>query len=138
MTTAHRTRLTTAAAFAACAALTLAGCADTKQPMPTVVRPQAKAEKGHDHAHDADAASAKENLAKLSPEDRALAEQQKNCVITDEPLGEMGVPVKIMVKDQPVFLCCKSCEKKALEDPDKTLAKVAELKAKPKAAEPAK
>jgi hypothetical protein len=38
-----------------------------------------------------------------------------------------------MVKDQPVFLCCKGCRRKALADPDKTLAKVAELKAKVKA-----
>jgi hypothetical protein len=28
-----------------------------------------------------------------------------------------------------VFLCCKGCEKKALADPDRTLAKVKELKA---------
>jgi hypothetical protein len=38
-----------------------------------------------------------------------------------------------MVKDQPVFLCCKGCQKKALADPDKTLAKVKELRDKVKA-----
>jgi len=70
------------------------------------------------------------NLAKLSPEDRKLAESQKFCVEEDNPLGAMGVPVKIMLKDQPVFLCCQGCVEKALEDPDKTLAKVKELKAK--------
>jgi len=42
----------------------------------------------------------------------------------------MGVPVKVMVKDQPVFLCCKGCQKEALADPDKTLARVKELRAK--------
>jgi len=71
------------------------------------------------------------NLAKLSPEDRKLAEAQKYCAIEDENrLGAMGPPVKILVKDQPVFLCCKGCTKQAQKDPDKTLAKVAELKTK--------
>lgn len=70
------------------------------------------------------------NLAKLSPEDRKLAEAQKLCVEEDNPLGAMGVPVKIMLKGQPVFVCCKGCVEKAQEDPDKTLAKVKELKAK--------
>jgi hypothetical protein len=42
----------------------------------------------------------------------------------------MDVPVKITVKDQPVFLCCDHCKAAALADPDKTLAKVKELKAR--------
>jgi hypothetical protein len=77
----------------------------------------------------------KANLAKLSPEDRKLAEVQKFCAVENEsPLGgAMGVPVKIMINDQPVFLCCAGCKKDAMKDPDKTLAKVEELKAKNKA-----
>ena len=72
--------------------------------------------------------------AKLSPEDRKLVEAQEYCVVmNDSRLGEMGEPLKVMVKDQPVFLCCKGCQKKALADPEKTLAKVEELKAKVKA-----
>ncbi len=71
------------------------------------------------------------NLAKLGPEDRKLAEAQKVCVVQgDIPLGAMGVPVKVMVQGQPVFLCCKECEDRALENPDKTLARVKELKEK--------
>jgi hypothetical protein len=70
-------------------------------------------------------------LAKLSPEDRKLAEAQKWCAVqTKNRLGSMDVPYKVMVKGQPVFLCCEGCEKKALADPDKTLASVEELKAK--------
>jgi hypothetical protein len=42
----------------------------------------------------------------------------------------MGVPVKIMLKGQPVFVCCKDCVEKAQEDPDKTLARVEKLRAK--------
>ncbi len=74
-------------------------------------------------------AKIKANLDKLSPEDREAATAQKYCVIeTDNRLGAMGVPRKIMIKGQPVFLCCKGCEKEAKADPDKTLAKVKELK----------
>jgi hypothetical protein len=71
------------------------------------------------------------NLAKLSPEDRAVAEAQRYCAVsTDSRLGGMGVPYKVMVKDQPVFLCCSHCEKTALADPDKTLSTVKGLKEK--------
>jgi hypothetical protein len=69
------------------------------------------------------------NLAKLSPEDRKLVEAQKVCAVQpDNPLGSMGVPVKVMVLGHPVFLCCKGCRDKALVDPIQTLAKVKELK----------
>ena len=68
--------------------------------------------------------------AKLSPEDRALVEAQEWCVESNERLGEMGPPIKLMVKGQPVFVCCDGCKKDALKDPDKTLAKVEELKKK--------
>jgi hypothetical protein len=73
----------------------------------------------------------KANLAKLSPEDRKPAEEQKYCAVEDENrLGSMGKPYKVLVKDQPVFLCCKGCQKQALADPDRTLARVKELKAR--------
>jgi hypothetical protein len=94
----------------------------------------AAADKDADKKKDVEA-EIKANLAKLPEKDRKIAEEQKFCPITEERLGdpEMGVPIKLMVKDQPVFLCCKGCQKKALADPDKTLAKVKELKDKVKA-----
>jgi hypothetical protein len=69
----------------------------------------------------------------LSDEDRALAEAQGYCAVAGQPLGAMGMPVKLTLNDQPVFLCCKGCEADAKADPEKTLAKVAELKAKTQA-----
>jgi hypothetical protein len=70
-------------------------------------------------------------LEKLDPEDRKLAEAQEWCAVQDKkPLGSMGKPLKIMVKGQPVFLCCEGCEETAQANADKTLAKVEELKAK--------
>jgi hypothetical protein len=80
----------------------------------------------------------KANLAKLSPDDRRLAEAQGSCPINGGRLGSMGVPFKVMVKDEPVFLCCKSCEEEALEHPEQTLARVKELKAKARASSPGK
>jgi hypothetical protein len=79
-------------------------------------------------------AKAQANLAKLSPEDRRLAEAQGNCPIQeDNRLGSMGIPVKVIIKGQPVFLCCKGCEDEAREHSDQTLAKVEKLKTKVKA-----
>jgi hypothetical protein len=69
-------------------------------------------------------------LEKLSPEDRALAERQQKCPVTGEPLGSMGTPVKIMVKEKPVFICCNSCQKKVEDNPDEILQKVEEMNAR--------
>jgi Cu(I)/Ag(I) efflux system membrane fusion protein len=72
-------------------------------------------------------------LAKLSPEDRRLALAQGYCpILEDNRLGSMGTPVKVTIKGQPVFLCCKACEKEALEHPVQTLAKVEKGKTKGK------
>ena len=71
------------------------------------------------------------NLKKLSPDDRKAAEQQRFCAMQDGiRLGAMGAPVKVSLKDQPVFLCCEACLKKAQASPDKTLEKVKAIKAK--------
>ncbi|HEX3150966.1 MAG TPA: hypothetical protein VHR66_23000 [Gemmataceae bacterium] len=80
----------------------------------------------------ANADTIKANLDQLPAEDRALAEQQKLCAESDQELGSMGVPIKVMVKGEPVFVCCKGCENGVQKDPDKTLAKVKALKEKNK------
>jgi uncharacterized protein (TIGR03000 family) len=70
-------------------------------------------------------------LAELSAEDHKLAAEQRVCVVQPQtPLGAMGPPIKMTLKGQPVFLCCEDCAEKARKDPDKTLAKLKELKAK--------
>src|SRR5262249_44064097 len=69
------------------------------------------------------AAKVRANLAKLSPEDRQLAELQVWCAVDQEsPLGISGPPFKMMIKDRPVFFCCKGCESEAKAHPDQTLA----------------
>lgn len=72
-----------------------------------------------------------EALAKLNPDDRKLAEQQRWCAVqTTDRLGSMGIPTRVDVHGQPVFLCCKGCQKRALADPQKTLATVKELRSR--------
>jgi hypothetical protein len=58
---------------------------------------------------DEDSAEITQALAKLSPEDRALAEKQKICPVTEEPLGSMGAPIKVAVEGREVFVCCEGC-----------------------------
>ncbi len=99
--------------------LALAGCEDGVSGLPGV-----SAEKS-----DQDKA-----MAQLAPEDRKLAEAQRICPVTGAALGEMGAPVKVTVKGQPVFLCCDGCKKKALADPDKTLSAVGKLPGRTKVA----
>jgi hypothetical protein len=81
-------------------------------------------------ANDEEADIAK-NMAMLSPEDRKLAESQKFCANEeDNRLGSMGVPIKVMLKDKPVFICCKSCKGEVESDPDKYIARAEEMRAK--------
>jgi Cu(I)/Ag(I) efflux system membrane fusion protein len=63
-------------------------------------------------------------LAKLSPEDRAAAEKQRICPVSDALLGSMDTPPKIDVDGREVFLCCAGCEDMLRDDPDKYLAKL--------------
>jgi hypothetical protein len=91
------------------------GCRDSASPQKSTVGKQA---------------SIQANLDKLDPADREIAQKQKYCAIeTENPLGSMGKPVKVMLNDQPVFLCCKGCEKTAKEHPDETLKTVEKLMA---------
>lgn len=78
-----------------------------------------------------DPAEIEKALAELSPEDRAIAEKQKVCLVAGGPLGGMGKPIKVNVKGRDVFICCKGCESDLLENPDKYLAKLGPADEKP-------
>lgn len=66
------------------------------------------------------------NIEELPEADRQLALAQGTCPVTGAALGSMGVPVKITLRGQPVFLCCKGCIGKAKRSPDEMLKKVAD------------
>jgi hypothetical protein len=104
----------------AAVALAAAGCNETKPSGGSA-----------DGPNDPKEQKIKVELNKLSPEDRALAEQQKFCVeAPDSRLGSMGVPIKLTVKGEPVFICCKACEGGVMQDQDKALARAKELREK--------
>jgi hypothetical protein len=76
-------------------------------------------------------AKIKASLEQLDPDDRKLAEEQRFCAVeTENRLGSMGKPIKVTLKDQTVFVCCKSCEKRAKAAPEKTLAAIEEFRIK--------
>jgi YHS domain-containing protein len=56
--------------------------------------------------------------------DKPLIAKQAKCPVMDEPLGGMGVPIKVTVDNKPIFLCCKGCIKKVQSEPSKYLAMV--------------
>ncbi|WP_233903423.1 hypothetical protein [Stieleria maiorica] len=61
-------------------------------------------------------------VSSATKEDAALIAAQKTCPVMDEPLGSMGNPVKVMVGDKPIFLCCKGCVRRVQAEPEKYLA----------------
>jgi hypothetical protein len=94
---------------------------DTTKPRPLVAPPIATAGRGFTPED-------LKNIGQLPEADRQLARVQRLCPITGAALGSMGVPVKITLRGQPVFLCCKGCIAKAKKDPEGTLKKLAQLK----------
>jgi Cu(I)/Ag(I) efflux system membrane fusion protein len=60
-------------------------------------------------------------IDRLPEEDRELAAAQAVCPVTGEPLGSMGVPVKVTIQGQVVFLCCQGCVAEIEAHPDKYL-----------------
>ena len=80
----------------------------------------------HDHTGHAqgDNAQIAASFAKLSVEDRAIAEKQQICPVSGEDLGTMGAPIKVDVNGTPVFICCEGCKEDLLAKPDEYLAKI--------------
>jgi YHS domain-containing protein len=78
------------------------------------------------------------NLAKL---DAAVIAKEKGsytaktCPVSGEELGKMGEPHTVVIANQMVSLCCKSCEKKLRAEPAKYLAMVSGGEAAEKPAE---
>ena len=58
-------------------------------------------------------------LAALDKSDQAGIARQRVCPVTGAKLGSMGNPIKVLVGDHPVFLCCAGCVAKVKASPDK-------------------
>lgn len=64
-------------------------------------------------------------VASLDDSDPPRIARQKVCPVMGGKLGSMGTPIKVLVGDQPIYLCCKGCLGKVQKDPDLYLQKVA-------------
>ena len=67
-------------------------------------------------------------VARLTEADRPLVERQRMCpVMEDSALGSHGTPIKLMVGNQPLFVCCEGCIGEVKENPRQYLEKTAAL-----------
>jgi hypothetical protein len=112
-------------AFLCFACFAAVGCS---KPDPADVPAEPKAETSE---------SAAKEEPKLSDADQALADAQKVCPVTDEALGSMGAPIKVMLGDRAVFVCCEACIEELKANPDKYLAKIDAAETGPAGAAPA-
>lgn len=85
----------------------------------------------------------KDTAAGFAKVDELVVKQQSEsypldtCVVSGEPLTEMGEPVNVVVGNRLVKVCCKSCVRKVNADPSKAFAKLdAAIKDKQKATYP--
>lgn len=62
-------------------------------------------------------------LAAITELDRPAIAKQRTCLVTDEALGSMGTPIKVLIGGQPIYLCCKGCVSKVRKNPEFYLKK---------------
>ncbi len=67
-------------------------------------------------------------MATLTKADQAGITRQKVCAVSGGRLGGMGTPIKVLIGEQPVYLCCKGCFGKVQKDPRFYLNKAAQLR----------
>jgi len=67
-------------------------------------------------------------VAALTQADRLATDRQRVCPVTEAPLGSMGTPLKVLLNDQPLFLCCRTCVAKVEQDPQAYLPRTSSLR----------
>lgn len=111
------------------------------QPGTPAVAPSQKVQESAEtdmHSETVDPAVIRAEMAKLGEADRELALKQGYCVVSREPLGSMGVPLKVTLDDgRSVFICCKGCEELVRSKPEDMLARVPDLEARTQREHPA-
>ncbi len=56
-------------------------------------------------------------VAALTQADTPGVDRQQVCPVTGASLGSMGPPVKVLLDDEPLFLCCRACVSKVEQNP---------------------
>lgn len=116
-------------AFAQALLIGMLGCnsSPTDSPVTTPTENVEHDHGDHDHAADSgmtDMEKMETTLAELPEADRKSAMDQHICPVSGEMLGTMGLPEKMEVEGQTIWICCDGCKKKLLADPEKYLAKL--------------
>ncbi len=60
-------------------------------------------------------------ISRASQADQPSINAQRVCKVSGEPLGSMGVPIKVARGDKAVYLCCQGCVKTVQANPDRYL-----------------
>jgi hypothetical protein len=97
----------------------LVGCSSEKQ-----VEHVTHESHSHDDHSAHDKTEASEAFAKLSPADREAATAQKMCPVSDQALGSMGTPIKVVVEGREIFVCCQGCVEELKGNFDEYVAKL--------------
>ena len=63
-------------------------------------------------------------VAPLTRADRPHIAAQKTCPVMNTKLGDHGKPIKLLVGNRPLYVCCKGCINKVKKNPDRYLAKL--------------
>lgn len=68
-------------------------------------------------------------VARLTEADQPLIERQRVCPVMDQPLGEHGKPLKVVIDGRPIFVCCQGCIDKVVRNSDFYFRKAADTTA---------
>jgi hypothetical protein len=60
-------------------------------------------------------------ISRASQADQPAINAQRVCKVSGEPLGSMGVPIKVARGERAVYLCCQGCVKTVQANPDRYL-----------------
>jgi len=77
-------------------------------------------------------------FAPLSDSERAVAQEQVICPVTEVRLGStgMGTPIQVDVNGKGVMICCEGCRSGLLKEPDKYLKILLDYKSNDKEIQP--
>lgn len=73
-------------------------------------------------------ASPKVAVVATGDADQAAIAKQKTCPVTGLELGSMGTPVKLLVGDKSLYLCCQGCVGKVKAHPENYITRATEAR----------
>ncbi|MCX7423939.1 MAG: hypothetical protein NT013_31025 [Planctomycetia bacterium] len=73
-------------------------------------------------------AAIEQSINRLPEDDRTAAKRQRFCAVMEkERLGQRDTPIKVVIGERSVFVCCDGCVSDAKQNPKKTLDTLAKV-----------